>query len=361
MRILFCGGGTAGHVYPNIAIAETFLKNDASTKVAYVTTINGIENKLFEYKKYQIDVIGFKSSLSLSNFRSIKLLLSAIKDCKSIINEFHPDVIVGTGGYATYPVVYAGSKLGIKTVLHESNVVPGKAIKALAKRADRIFVNFEETKKYFKNKDKVITVGNPLRQGYYSLTKNEARKRLNIKEKFVILCFGGSLGAASINKASLELINNLIRYRNDILFIWATGKREYNQIKNEINKKGLSRLENLRVFEYINNMPENIMSADIVICRSGAMTVSEVSLSGKSTIFIPSPNVTNNHQYKNAKMLFDDGAALLLTENELYKLTDTVKELLENDEQRKNMENKIRNYAVLNSNKIIYKEILKIL
>ncbi len=361
MRILFCGGGTAGHVYPNIAIAETFLRNDSNTRLAYITTLNGIENDLVTFKKYQIDVIGLKRALSLKNIKCISLLVKGINESKKIIREFRPDIIIGTGGYATFPVIYAGHKLGVKTALHESNLVPGKAVKYLEKTADKIFVNFEESKYYFKFKDKVIRVGNPLRQGYYTIDKREARVSLDIKEKNVILCFGGSLGATKINDSAIELIDNLIKYRDDTMLIWATGKKEYDIIQRKIKEKGLDKIKNIRVYNYINNMPEVLASADIVICRAGAMTISEVALCGKSTIFIPSPNVTNNHQYKNAKALFDKGCASLLTEDEVYKLTDEVRELLENNKKREQMEKKIQEFAMFDANKILYKEILNLL
>lgn len=361
MRILFCGGGTAGHVYPNIAIAETFLRNEHNTRMAYVTTENGIENELVNFKKYRINVIGLKRALSIKNIKCMSLLIKGIKDCKKIIREFRPDIIIGTGGYATFPVIYAGYKLGIKTVMHESNLIPGKAIKHLEKIADKIFVNFEESKMYFKNKDKVIRTGNPIRQGYYLNSKSEARKKLNIIENYVVLCFGGSLGATKINESAIELIDNLIKYRNDITLIWATGKKEYNEMQKRIKEKGLDRLKNLKIYDYISNMPETLASADIVICRAGAMTISEVALCSKATIFIPSPNVTNNHQYKNARILADNGCAELIREDELYKLTDNVRELLEKHEKRKQMEDNIQKFAVPDANKIMYKEILYLL
>lgn len=361
MRVLFCGGGTAGHVYPNIAIAETFLRNEPNVRLAYVTTTNGIENELVSFKKYPINVVGLKRAISVKNIKFASSLIKGIKASKKIIQEFMPDIIIGTGGYATFPVIYAGHKMGIKTVIHESNIVPGKAIKALEKRVDKIFVNFEESRRHFKNKDKIIRVGNPLRQGYYSLEKNEARKSIGIKENNVILCFGGSLGATKINEATLELIDNLIKYRKDLLLIWGTGKREYANIQKTLEQRGFSRLKNVRVVDYIRNMPEVLSSADIVICRAGAMTISEVSLCGKCTIFVPSPNVTNNHQYKNAKALYDNGCVALLKEEELYKLTDEVIDLLENSKKRKEMEIAIKEFAMIDANKIIYKEILKLL
>ena len=361
MRILFCGGGTAGHVYPNIAIAETFIRNNPNTRLAYVVTENGIENELVSFKKYPINVIGLKRALSIKNIKCISLLLKSIDASKKIIREFRPDIIVGTGGYATYPVIYAGHRLGIKTVLHESNLIPGKAIKHLQKIADRIFVNFEESRGYFKYKEKVVRTGNPIRQGYYLIDKNEAREKLNIKEKYVVLCFGGSLGATKINYSAIELIDNLIKYRDDTALIWATGKKEYNEIRKRIKEKGFDKLNNVRIYDYIVNMPQALSSADIVVCRAGAMTISEIAMCSKSAIFIPSPNVTDNHQYKNARVLVDNGCAELIREEELYKLTDSVRELLDNHTKRKMMESKVKDFAKLDANRIIYDEISNIL
>ena len=223
MRVLLCGGGSAGHVNPALAIGETIQRNLPGSQIAYVVTSTGIENKLVNYKKYSINVKGFKRSASISNFKSAFLLMDAIKKSKKIIKDFCPDVIIGTGGYATYPVVYAGQKMGIKTVLHESNACPGKAIKMLENKVDLIFTNFAESEKFFKNKNraKIIRVGNPLRNGFEEYDKEELKERLNIKEKYVILCYGGSLGAEKINNSAIEIIENYIRYQENIRFIFA--------------------------------------------------------------------------------------------------------------------------------------------
>lgn len=361
MRILFCGGGTAGHVYPNLAIAETFQRNENNLRLAYVTTHNGIENEIISFKKYPINVIGIKNLFSLKNFNVLKLLLKSIKESKKIINEFKPDVIVGTGGYATFPVIYAGHKMGIKTVLHESNVIPGKAIKHLEKYADKIFVNFEEAKDYFKSKEKIIRTGNPIRQGFLTIDKKQARENLKIKEDKVILCFGGSLGAEKLNDSAVELIDNLVKYRKDIMLILSTGKKGYEKTILSLKEKGLLWTENVRILGYINNMPEVISAADIVICRAGAMTISEVALCGKCTIFIPSPNVANNHQFKNAKILYDKKCASMIEENESYRLISEVENLLDDKITRECYEKNIAKFAQIDANKQIYKEILNII
>ncbi len=360
MRVLLSGGGTAGHVNPALAIAQTIQRNSPSSEFAYVTTKKGIEKRLVPYKQYEINVTGLKRSFSFSNLKTIFLTFNAISECKKIIKDFNPDIIVGTGGYACYPVIYAGKSLGVKTVLHESNALPGKAIRMLEDKVDKIFLNFKEAERYFKNKDKLVYSGNPIREGFGTLNKDEARRRLGIKEKYVVLCYGGSLGATAINEGAIQVIENLIKDDKEIRFVWASGKREYKEMYYLLRDKGLEKLKNLDFNEYIYDMPEKIASADVVICRAGAMSISEMAFSGKCAIFIPSPNVVDNHQYKNAYALSSASAGILMAESEIYNLTDTVKELLEDDAKRQSFSKRIRTFSVKESNKIIYEEIRKL-
>lgn len=361
MRVLLCGGGTAGHVNPALAIAHTILKNSPSSEIAYVTTENGIENKLVPFKKYQIKMMGLKRTLSVSNVKALFLTFEAIKKSKAIIKDFKPDVIVGTGGYACYPVLFAGFMMGIKTVAHESNAMPGKSLKMLENKIDRIFVNFLDAKKHFKAKEKVIYAGNPIREGFGVLDKKEAKDKLGIKEKHVILCYGGSLGAKAINEGALQLIENLILEEKSIRFIWATGKKEYKEMYYSLKSKKLDSLKNLDFNEYIYDIADKIACADIVICRAGATSISEMAFCKKCTIFVPSPNVADNHQFKNAQKLSEDSAAILLPESEMFNLTDIVKELIENETKRNEYASRIGKFCNPNANKIIYNEIKALL
>ncbi len=360
MRVLLCGGGSAGHVNPALAIAQTIVKNAPESKVAYVATISGIENELVDYKKYHIDVTGLKRKLALSNIKSVMQTIKATKKSKEIIRDFCPDVIIGTGGYATFPVVSAGHKLGIKTVLHESNAFPGKAIRMLENKADIIFTNFESSKDYFKRKDKIIHVGNPLRHGFCEYNKQEIKNSLGIKEQYVILCYGGSLGAEKINDSAIEIIENYVRYNSNIRFILATGKRCYYDVVEKLKSKRLNKLKNITVCEYIHDMPQKMAIADIVISRAGAMTISELSAMGKCAILIPSPNVADNHQYKNAKALEKQEAAVVITEDKTYSLTDVIKELLAKEKMRKQNEENIKKFYLPNANKEIYVKITEL-
>lgn len=358
MRVLLCGAGSAGHVNPAIAIGETIKRNSPKSKIAYVATVSGIENDLVEFDKYHIDVRGIKRKLSFSNLKSIYLTLGAIKESKRIIKEFCPDIIIGTGGYATFPVAYAARKLGVKIALHESNAIPGKAIKMLEKYADVVFTNFKESEANFKYKEKLCHVGNPLRDGFYIKNSNQSKIK---NSKRVILCYGGSLGAESLNNAAIDVCENLVRYRDDIVFILATGKRNYYDVCKKIKERRIDTIKNFIVYEYIYDMASVMASADLVISRAGAITISELAALSKASILVPSPYVADNHQLENARALDKRGAAVLVREDCLYSLTDTVRDLLANEEKREKMKREISEFYIPDANIRIYHKIIDIL
>jgi UDP-N-acetylglucosamine--N-acetylmuramyl-(pentapeptide) pyrophosphoryl-undecaprenol N-acetylglucosamine transferase len=284
-------------------------------------------------------------------------MFESINRSKKIILEFNPDIIIGTGGFATFPVIYAGHKMGIKTVIHESNLVPGKALKMLENKASLILVNYEETKDFFKNKSKVKRVGNPLRGEYFDQNKASLKEKLKIpKGNKVILSFGGSLGAQRLNDAIIAMIENYLRFQENITLFFVTGKKDYIRVKNILKFTS----DNIRLLDFCYNIPEVIGSSDLVISRAGAMTISELAQSKKCAILVPSPNVANNHQYKNAKLLNDNQSAILIKEDELHKLTDQVKYLMENDHIRGQYEKNIKSFSMEDSNKRICMEILKL-
>lgn len=362
------GGGTGGHVNPALAIANTIKENMPDAVIEYVGTSRGIENRLVEragYKMHHVEIRGIKRSLSPSNVKTLYYILTAPGKAKKLIKEFKPDIVIGTGGYVCWPVVKAASELGVKTALHESNAVPGVAVKALASKVDRIYVNFEATAKEFENSDKVIHVGNPLMSQFSKTDKAEARAKLGIPDsaKYVLLSYGGSLGAEKINEAMLSFMKNVVKDHPEIYHIHATGSSSYEKVKERFSVEGLDSCANIDLEEYVYDMPLRMASSDVVVCRAGAMTVSELSLSGKCAVFIPSPNVTNNHQYKNAKVLADAGAAYLFEEPELdghfeERLSYLLSE--EGDAERYGMETAITSFAVPDANRRIYEDILKL-
>ena len=372
MRVLITGGGTGGHVNPALAIANTIKQNDPDAVIAYVGIKRGIENKLVAkagYPMYYVDVKGIKRSLSPSNIKAAYLALTSPIKAKKIIREFKPDIVVGTGGYVSWPVVKAASQMGIPTALHESNAIAGVAVKMLQKSVDRIYLNFEKTGESLScDRAKLMKVGNPILGGFSSMTREEARKKLGIpdKYKYVILSYAGSMGAEKVNDAVLCLMREFTAKHPEVYHIHATGSIELELCTSQFKEMGLDKCENIELCEYIYDMPVRMAAADITINRAGAMTISELAATGKCSIFIPSPNVAENHQYKNAKVLSDAGAAALFEEKELTDgakpLIEEVEKLLsdEGDELRAERSEKIRQFAVSDANKLIYNDLVKL-
>ena len=272
-------------------------------------------------------------------------------------------MVIGTGGYVCWPAIRAASELGIPTMLHESNAVPGMAVKQLLPHTDEILVNFAGTAKYLKGAKKITVVGNPLRRGFRAGNRAEARRALGLTESdTMILSFGGSLGAEMVNNACLDLMRDFSSKRGDILHVHGTGARNYDKAKVKFDKMFKTAPENVRLLPYIDNMSDMMSAADIVISRAGAMTISELALAGKASILIPSPNVTNDHQYKNAKLLEESNAAILVTESaELSsKLLHETEALYTDRGLRQLMQNRILRFASRNSNDAIYTEIVRL-
>jgi len=372
MRVLITGGGTGGHVNPALAIANTIKQNDPDAAIAYVGTKKGIENKLVPkagYPMYYVEIQGLRRSLSPANLKAAYLAVTSPYKARSIIEEFRPDLVVGTGGYVSWPVVKAAADMGIPTALHESNAIAGVAVKMLQKYVDRIYLNFEKTGESLScEKEKLMKVGNPVMGSFASLTKEEARKKMGLPEKYkyVLLSYAGSMGAEKVNDAILSLMEKFTSKHPEVYHIHATGAIEHELCTSQFKKKGLEKFENIELCEYIYDMPIKMAAADMTINRAGAMTISELAITGKPAIFIPSPNVTENHQYKNAKVLYDAGAAGLFEEKELVDGADLlvaeVEKLLspEGEARRAEMSRNIRQFAVADSNKLIYKDLCEL-
>ena len=368
MRVFMTGGGTGGHVNPALAIANTIKENDPASEIAFVGTPRGIENKLVPaagYKLYHVDVRGLRRSFSPANIRAAWLALTSPAKAKKLIKQFRPDVVIGTGGYVSWPVVKAAAKMGIPTALHESNATPGMAVRMLSGDVDRIYLNFEAAGAGIRDKDKLMLVGCPmLGAPAASLTKTEARKKLGIPESVstVILSFGGSMGAEKVNDAVFTLMQRYTGGREGVWHTHATGAIEKDIAAGWFRERGLDKYKNLELLEYIYDMPIRMAAADIVISRAGAMTVSELALHGKCTVFIPSPNVTDDQQYKNAKVLAEADAALIIREGADCgdRLCAAVTGLCEHPENRAKMEENIKKFASPDANRLIYNDIVKL-
>ena len=365
MRVLLTGGGTAGHINPALAIAETIRQNDPDAVIEFVGIKTGKENDLVPregYRLHHVRSMGISRSLSPSNIKAIWLALTSpyAKDTVGIIKEFRPDIVIGTGGYACWPIMAAAARMGIPTAVHESNALPGLAVKRLQNRVDRIWTNFEATKSLLRRRDKTVRVGNPLRGGFGALSKEQAKKKLGIpSDRMLLLSFGGSLGAEEVNRAAIGVMKDLIAPNKGYLHVHATGKRDYEAARAQFEAAGLSAHENCVLTDYIYDMPTYMAAADLVISRAGAMTLSELALMKKASILIPSPYVADNHQYKNAKTLADASAAFLVEEHTLKDgaLTSAVKLLLGAEAERALLSYNVQRFADADANRLIWEAI----
>lgn len=368
MNVLITGGGTAGHVNPAIAIADTIRAKYPEAHIAFAASTEPSDKakellSRTQYSEfYSIDICGMRSPVfHPGNVRTAYLMAKSQGQAKRLIGRFEPDIIIGTGGYASWPLLSAGSRMGIPTLVHESNALPGKALMQVRGKVDRILVNFPEAAEKFAQPDKVRVVGNPLLGGFTACDEKAAKKAIDPEGKFsyTVLAVGGSRGAMMVNRYVFEMIGSMAKSRPDVLFVTATGKDYYEEYKEKYAEAGLDRLPNVRVSEYIYDMPVQMAAADVVISRAGAMTVSELALTRKTAILIPSPNVANDHQYKNAKALGDAGAALYARESEFADggLQRRVETLLSDENKRIVMRASIAKFARTDANAKILEEI----
>ncbi len=368
MRVLLAGGGTAGHCNPAIAIASVIKAKNKNAKILFVGNRGKIEETLVEkagFAFHPIEIQGFRRRLTLENFKTVELYLKAKKECKRLIREFRPDVVIGTGGYVSGPVVAAAQALGVPTCIHEQNAYPGITSKMLAKKADIVFVSFEGSEQYFGKTKKMVLSGNPLRTEILETSKEEARAALGLKEDdFYLLSFAGSLGALAINQAMVDFIARNAE-KKDFVHTHATGERGWKWIPDALAEKGVDveAKTNVRVVPYLYDMHLHMAAADAIISRAGAITLGELTAMGKPAVLIPSPNVTHNHQYYNARSLSDRGGAILLEEKELSaeKLYRQILKLKESSALREQLGKNARALALPQATETIYQEIFDLI
>lgn len=347
MRVLFCGGGTAGHVMPALAISKILKKGISDVECAFVGRSGGPENRsiLREGERlYTVDIHGFRRSLSPKNLIVLIKLIKSMKVAKGIIRDFRPDIIIGTGGYVCYPILRMGQRMKIKTVLHESNVYPGLVTRILARRCEKVLLSSAESIGYLKAESKTEVVGNPVRDGFRLISRDEARRKMGIgKKDFFIVSFGGSLGAAIINDRIADLMSAFSLYTLNVQHLHSVGASNYEDMKKRYPRL-CQKAGKCKIVAYIDDMPTALAAADLAITRSGAMTLTELAAVGVASILIPSPNVTANHQYINAKHLSDAGAAIVIEEKDLTteKLLKTVRELHSNAIMRTRLGEKMK-------------------
>lgn len=372
MRILFAAGGTGGHINPALAIAGTIKARHPEAEILFAGTPWGMEAKFVPDANYDFVPIkvrgierGFSFKAIKGNIKTIRYLLTATSRAKKIISDFKPDIVIGTGGYVSGPVVRTAARMGIKTLIHEQNAFPGVTTKLLSKDVDVILVAFKEAMKHIKTNAKMIEVGNPVREEFLFCKKEECREKLGLsKDKVVILSCGGSLGAKAINLAVCDVLKWHYK-KGKIQHIHATGHFGSMWMPEKLRSEGID-IDNdpdIRVMEYIKNMPEYLAACDLIITRSGAITLSEIEAQGKAAIFIPSPNVTENHQFHNAMVLANADAGVVIEEKDLTgrKLCDTIEALTKNREKLNEMGRNAARIAKVDANNLIYNEVIKLL
>lgn len=369
MRIIFAGGGTAGHINPALAVAGYVREQQPDAQILYVGAVGGMEERLVKQAGLEfrgIKISGFSRKLTLlglkKNVTTLKRIITASIESRKIIEEFKPDICVGTGGYVSGPVLRKAAQMGIPVIIHEQNAFPGITTKMLAHKAEYVMLAVEQAKKFFDDKCKVVITGNPVRKEVISATQKEAKAKLKLDARPVILSFGGSLGARKINEAVIDLIADTAK-TDAFQHIHAYG--QFGQwFLPSLEDKGVRHSEhpNLDIREYINDMQTCLAAADLVICRAGAITLSELQAQGKASILIPSPNVAENHQYHNAMALVSNRAASIIEEKDLTGevLVRKVKELLSQPDLLREYQQNARKMAICDANERIYAIIEKV-
>lgn len=366
MKVILCGGGTSGHVNPALNIAATIKKRCPDAEIMFIGTKRGIESTLVPKFGYPIDFVevsGFSRKLTVKNIKAAWHALTSVSEAKKIIKKFSPDLVIGTGGYVSWPTVKAASKLKIPTLIHEQNAFPGVTTKMLSKVVNKVCISFTGSEKFFDEsvRSKLILTGNPVIVD--GMGKTEARKMLGLSEEEpYILSYGGSMGADKVNELVFDLMESLSVPQN-IRHAHAIGRVGYEKFSAIAKEKGFDKKQNLAISEYIYDMSVHQAAADVIICRAGAMTLSELAIRGRAAVLIPSPHVTEDHQYKNARLIADAGAAVVFRESEISPklLTDTVSDLLNNPNKRRRMEESVKSFAMPDSLDRIVDEAMSLL
>ena len=364
MRVIVTGGGTGGHIYPAIAIADKIKEKEPDSEILYIGNDIGLEKDIVPQTGYPMELVSAKWLDRRNLFKLFDTGFSTMRGIRQayrIMKKFKPDVVIGTGGFVCVPVMYAGHKYGARCYLHEQNAYPGVANKALEKFADKVFLGFPEAGHYFKQPEKHINAGNPVRQQFYDVDQVAARDKLSIpREDFVVFSFGGSQGAEMINDVAFDLLEAINGHKG-VTFIFGTGSQYYEEVLEKARDKGIEIQENIRVRDYITDMQDYLGASDLIISRAGALSVAETTVCGRASVLIPSPNVTGNHQYFNAKSVADRGGAVLIEEKDLTGelLLEEVMRLKNNPEILDKMGRASKACAPLSATETIYAEIQK--
>ncbi len=369
MKVIFTCGGTAGHVNPALALAGLIRERKPDSEILFVGARRGIERRLIEEAGWPfeaVEVSSFHRSLKPKEIRhnliSVKNLIFSPAEARDILRRFPADLVVGTGGYASYPLIRAAAKMGIPAAIHESNAIPGLTTRLLEKHADLIMVGFEECRKNYKRPEKVLVTGTPVRGDFFALTRKEAKEKLGMDDgRPLIVSFWGSLGAASMNRQMAEFLALEAKDRK-FHHVHGAGVVGSQQMGAYLSASGvdLSGVPEIEVREYISDMGTLMRAADLVISRAGASTISELTALGVPAIIVPSPNVANNHQEHNARVLSDAGGAVLILESESSgrHLYDTACAVLGDSERHKAMRDVMASLGTVDASQKIYDAVM---
>lgn len=370
MRVIFTCGGTGGHINPALAVANLVRQHQPDAEILFIGADDGMERELVPREGYRLECVrisNFQRSLTpkavLHNLNTARNLAASERRARQLITAFQPDVILGTGGYASFPALKMGARMGIPTAVHESNAVPGLTTRMVMNGVDRILVPFEECRGQYSHPERVVVTGTPVREAFIFETKEQARQALGLDERPLVVSYWGSLGAREMNKKVADMMA-LECMHPEFQHIHATGSYGWRWMPDYVRERGvdLAAQKQIDMREYIFDMPRVMAAADVVICRAGASTISEVAASGTPAILIPSPNVTDNHQEKNARVLEQRGAAVVIREADCTGkvLYDEVRALLAAPERCAAMTAQLREMAVLDAAERIYRTILEL-
>ncbi|MDR0300115.1 MAG: undecaprenyldiphospho-muramoylpentapeptide beta-N-acetylglucosaminyltransferase [Streptococcaceae bacterium] len=362
MKIVLTGGGTGGHIYPALAFAKYLKTVEQDAEILYIGTEKGLESKIVPAAGYDfktIDIQGIRRSLSLENIRTVWKYLRSTAVARKMLRDFKPDIVLGTGGYVSAPVVNAANQLKIPTIIHEQNAVPGVANKVLSKKVTKVALAFHHAEQYFPA-GKIVFTGNPRAQEVADIASSDILKSFGLNpEKKTVVIFGGSRGALTMNKAMVEALPELANQEFQTLY--ASGDIYYDDFKEDFEKYAIK--ANISIRPYISNMSELLSSIDLIVARSGATTIAEVTALGLPSIFVPSPNVTNDQQTKNAMELVDAGAALLIKDSELNaeNLIQNISDILYDEVKYSQMQKASLSAGVPDASERLYKVIKEII
>lgn len=371
MNVIFTCGGTGGHIYPAIAVANLLRQRKPEAQILFIGAEDGMENRLVPREGYRLETLkisNFQRRLTPAglwhNVTTLVHMSGSLRKARRIIREFRPDVIVGTGGYASFPALKMGAKLGIPTAVHESNAVPGLTTRMVEHAVDRVMVSFEDSRSHYTNPSRVSVTGTPVRESFLYTEKQAARAALGLDARPLVVSYWGSLGAREMNKKIARFMQRECQDGEPFQHIHATGSFGWRWMPAYVRELGVSLAAHPAVDmrEYIYDMPTVMAAADLIICRAGAATISEVAASGTPCIMVPSPNVTDNHQEKNARVLESHGAAIVLRESDCDGdvLYETARELLSDPTRCQAMTAAVHKLAVVDAAERIYQTVIEL-